>query len=77
MRKFGVLLVSAAAAGLWIPAAARANDTAGGADAEPVAGNDDVVILGKSHGQEVGKTVTPLKDVPKQWSFVVELGAHF
>lgn len=34
-------------------------------DGEPVAVNDDdVVILGKSYGQEVGKTVTPLKDVP-------------
>ncbi len=33
-------------------------------DGEPVAGNDDVVILGKSGGHEVGKTVTPLKDVP-------------
>ena len=64
MRKFGLLLVSVAAAGLWTPAAARANDAAGGADAEPAADSDDVVILGKSHGQEVGKTVTPLKDVP-------------
>ena len=65
MRKFGVLLVSVAAAGLWIPAAARANDTVGGAEGEPVANDgDDVVILGKSAGQEVGKTVTPLKDVP-------------
>ena len=55
MRKFGVLLVSAAAAGLWIPAVARANDTVGNAEGEPVAGNDDdVVILGKSAGQEVG-----------------------
>lgn len=65
MRKFGVLLVSVAAAGLWIPAAARANDTARGTEGEPAAANDDdVVILGKSYGQEVGKTVTPLKDVP-------------
>lgn len=65
MRKFGVLLVSAAAAGLWIPAAARANDTARGTEGEPAEGDgDDVVILGKSSGQEVGKTVTPLKDVP-------------
>jgi len=64
MRKFGVLLVSAAAAGLWIPAAARANDTVGTAEGDPAASNDEVVILGKSAGQEVGKTVTPLKDVP-------------
>lgn len=64
MRKFGALLVSAAAAGLWIPAAAHAKDAAG-AEGEPAASNDDdVVILGKSSGQEVGKTVTPLKDVP-------------
>lgn len=64
MRKFGALLVSVAAAGLWIPTA-HANDAAGGTEGEPVAANDDdVVILGKSYGQEVGKTVTPLKDVP-------------
>ena len=24
----------------------------------------DIIVLGKSYGQEVGKTVTPLKDVP-------------
>ncbi|MEG3179330.1 TonB-dependent siderophore receptor [Sphingomonas sp. LT1P40] len=64
MRTFGVFLVSAAAVGLWFPAAAHANDAADGEGADPVAAHDDVVILGKSYGQEVGKTVTPLKDVP-------------
>ena len=74
MRKFGVLLVSVAAAGLWIPAVARANDTVGNAEGEPVASNDDdVVILGKSAGQEVGKTVTPLKDVPNTVTVVDRL----
>lgn len=63
MRRFGAFLVSAAAAGLWIPAAAKASDAAVDSAADPVA-KDDVVILGKSYGQEVGKTVTPLKDVP-------------
>lgn len=63
MRRFGAFLVSAAAAGLWIPAAAKASDAVTDSPADPVA-KDDVVILGKSYGQEVGKTVTPLKDVP-------------
>lgn len=25
---------------------------------------DEIVVVGKSYGQEVGETVTPLKDVP-------------
>ncbi|APR54368.1 TonB-dependent receptor [Sphingomonas koreensis] len=58
MRKFEALLAGVAMIAM-VPAA-WANP-----DGEPGAGNDDdVVILGKSSGQEVGKTVTPLKDVP-------------
>jgi len=58
MRKFEALLAGVAM--IAMAPAAWANP-----DVEPGAGNDDdVVILGKSSGQEVGKTVTPLKDVP-------------
>ncbi len=64
MRKFGVFLVSAAAVALWFPVEAHATNGADGEGGDPVAANDDVVILGKSYGREVGKTVTPLKDVP-------------
>lgn len=60
MVKFGVLLVSAAVVATWMPAARAAAN-----DADPVASNDEIVVLGKTYGNpEVGKTVTPLKDVP-------------
>jgi len=59
MRTMGKWLVSVAAAGLWAPGA-LARDVAPADDAE----RDEVVILGKSYGNGVGKTVTPLKDVP-------------
>lgn len=61
MVKFGALLMSAAAMGFWTPGARAeaANDRA----AE--AGNDEIIVLGKTYGNpDVGKTVTPLKDVP-------------
>ena len=34
------------------------------ADSRPGRGGSDIVVLGKSFGNEVGKTLTPLKDVP-------------
>ncbi|WP_230769873.1 TonB-dependent siderophore receptor [Sphingomonas sp. Leaf4] len=33
-------------------------------DEEAAQRGDDIIVLGKSYGQAVGKTVTPLKDVP-------------
>lgn len=69
MRKFEALLAGVAM--IAVAPAAWANPDAEG---EPVAGNDgEVVILGKSHGQEVGKTVTPLKDVPNTVTVVDRL----
>lgn len=67
MRKFEVLLAGVAM--IAVAPAAWANP-----DGEPVAGNDDdVIILGKSYGQEVGKTITPLKDVPNTVTVVDSL----
>lgn len=62
-------LVSAAPAAARAPSDPAAIDTAADAQVRvPDAPEDprrgDIVIVGKSYGREVGKTVTPLKDVP-------------
>lgn len=56
-----MLLASAAAAGFAAPAGASALDSVAG---------EEIVVIGKSYGQEVGKTVTPLKDVPNTLTLI-------
>lgn len=54
----------------WAAAMASASGHAPAAEGaapvapESAAGSEDVIVIGKSYGQNVGKTVTPLKDVP-------------
>lgn len=57
----GLLLAS------FIAGAAQANsaDTA-----EAVERGTEIIVLGKSYGQEVGKTITPLKDIPNMVTLV-------
>jgi outer membrane receptor for ferric coprogen and ferric-rhodotorulic acid len=55
------LLTSAARAGETEDATAAA---AAPAPSEGVEAHSDVIVFGKSYGEAVGKTVTPLKDVP-------------
>lgn len=62
MRIVNVLLASVAAIGLAFPACAK-EDPAVDPDAAAQRA-DEIIVVGKSYGQEVGKTVTPLKDVP-------------
>lgn len=61
MVKFGALLAGVAVAAMGIPAAqAKAAN-----DAAAEASGDEIIVLGKTYGNpDVGKTVTPLKDVP-------------
>ena len=65
------MLLATAAVVSAVPAAARTpSDAAGTADTqvrvddEKDSRRDEIVVVGKSYGREVGKTVTPLKDVP-------------
>ncbi|WCM28265.1 TonB-dependent siderophore receptor [Sphingomonas sp. QA11] len=64
MRFFSLLLAGCTLTGGAAPA--LANEETSGATSEDEAGQreGDVVVFGKSYGREVGKTVTPLKDVP-------------
>ncbi len=59
VRVFSILLASAA---LVAPAMAFAADEVPGAETAPA--DQEILVIGKSYGQAVGKTVTPLKDVP-------------
>jgi outer membrane receptor for ferric coprogen and ferric-rhodotorulic acid len=63
VRQFNVLLMSVSAVAVGAPAWAEDDVEAVSVAAASVAG-EDIVVLGKSYGQEVGKTLTPLKDVP-------------
>lgn len=59
MHKF-VSTVASVLVALWaMPVAAQGID-----DEDNARNPNDIVVLGKSYGREVGKTVTPLKDVP-------------
>jgi outer-membrane receptor for ferric coprogen and ferric-rhodotorulic acid len=63
LRIVSVLLASVAMFGVVSPACAEEER----APADPATEQqrpEDIVVVGKSYGQEVGKTVTPLKDVP-------------
>ena len=62
MRIVNLLLASAAVV-VAVPAYAGNDPVPANAHAE-LQRADEIVVLGKSYGQEVGKTVTPLKDVP-------------
>ena len=62
MRIVNVLLASVAAIGLAFPACAK-EDPAVDPDAAAQRA-EEIIVVGKSYGQEVGKTVTPLQDVP-------------
>jgi len=53
--------VSAVALAAFHPASIRAAEAEAAADSIR---DSDIYVLGKSYGKEVGKTVTPLKDVP-------------
>jgi outer-membrane receptor for ferric coprogen and ferric-rhodotorulic acid len=60
------------AAGAWSVAAATAQaaehtDEAASPDAQRP---EEVLVVGKSYGREVGKTVTPLKDTPNTVSVI-------
>ncbi|WP_294290262.1 hypothetical protein, partial [uncultured Sphingomonas sp.] len=64
-----ILLTGGAALGIAVAISAPAfaaddkDHSAVDVTADPEQRSDDVVVVGKSYGQEVGKTVTPLKDV--------------
>ncbi len=64
-----ILLTGGAALGIAVAISAPAfaaddkHHSAVDVTADPEQRSDDVVVVGKSYGQEVGKTVTPLKDV--------------
>ena len=74
MLRSKYLLVSVAAIGLSSGTAkAQALDdsaTATSAATGDRASGNDIIVLGKSYGREVGKTVTPLKDVPNTVTLV-------
>ncbi|MFS0772301.1 TonB-dependent siderophore receptor [Sphingomonas sp. 1P08PE] len=65
MRLFSMLLGGVAVLGS-VPALAEIPGAAGSAGAETAdqRSGEEIVVVGKSYGREVGKTVTPLKDVP-------------
>ncbi len=63
MTKWNWLLAGAAVA--IFSTAASANEVENAeSDSERRDSSQDIIVLGKSYGVEVGKTVTPLKDVP-------------
>jgi len=75
MRRTMLLVGAAAGTMLWSGGTARAADPARdaplaadrpaeGETGAPQQRDGEVIVVGKSYGQEVGKTVTPLKDVP-------------
>lgn len=57
----GILVGSLQAGAAWADDLSEADEQARGAD---------IVVLGKSYGEEVGKTVTPLKDIPNTVTLV-------
>lgn len=72
MRSTTIFLATAAAIVAWPASAEVLSDAAPGMEAANAAVVDaaadqpgeEIIVLGKSYGQAVGKTVTPLKDVP-------------
>ena len=56
-----ILLASAALAGAPLPANGEEPGAVGSDEAQK---SDEIMVIGKSYGREVGKTVTPLKDTP-------------
>jgi outer-membrane receptor for ferric coprogen and ferric-rhodotorulic acid len=62
LRIVNLLLASVAAAAFAFPAYAKEDPVP--ADDAAQQRPEDIIVVGKSYGQEVGKTVTPLKDVP-------------
>ncbi len=61
----GAAFVGAPALAEEIPAASAAEAAGDASDAEgEQLSGEDIMVIGKSYGREVGKTVTPLKDVP-------------
>ncbi|MPT46933.1 MAG: TonB-dependent siderophore receptor [Sphingobium sp.] len=63
MRFNPKLMAGAAICGLMLPITAFAADADEDADSARQA-RSDIIVIGKSYGAEVGKTVTPLKDIP-------------
>lgn len=63
MSGAALLALVAAAAPAWAEEAAADEATADDTN-RPVADGREIIVLGKSYGAEVGKTVTPLKDIP-------------
>src|SRR4051812_5898204 len=60
-----ILLASAAFVGAPLPAPAEEPRTVeGSTKSDDAQKSDEIMVLGKSYGREVGKTVTPLKDTP-------------
>ncbi|WP_394804768.1 TonB-dependent siderophore receptor [Sphingomonas agrestis] len=62
LRIVSVLLASVATVAVVSPA--YAEDRKPADLAAPPQRDDEIIVIGKTYGQEVGKTVTPLKDVP-------------
>lgn len=63
MRIANPLLAGVAAVAVAFPAYAEEDPVPAGSSAA-LQRADEIVVVGKSYGQEVGETVTPLKDVP-------------
>ncbi|MGE4431980.1 MAG: TonB-dependent siderophore receptor [Sphingobium sp.] len=64
------LLAGAAILAMTLPATAMAEDDLAPEDQVTRNARNDIVVLGKSYGAEVGKTVTPLKDIPNTVSVI-------
>ncbi|MBW8911083.1 MAG: TonB-dependent siderophore receptor, partial [Sphingomonas sp.] len=63
MSVFNSLLASVAA--IALPGSALAGDrTPNDPDTPAADRRDEIIVVGKSYGQEVGKTIMPLKDIP-------------
>jgi outer membrane receptor for ferric coprogen and ferric-rhodotorulic acid len=69
LRNFGALLAGVAVL-VGTPALANPTDPVSTDGTAPQTREDEVIVLGKSYGQEVGKTVTPRKDVPNTISVI-------
>ena len=69
MRNLGALLAGVAVL-IGTPAFADPTDPVSTDEAAPQTREDEVIVLGKSYGQDVGKTVTPRKDVPNTISVI-------
>lgn len=66
ITNFNLAGVAAIAVAALIPTQSWAN----GAEASSGPSESDIIVLGKSYGAEVGKTVTPLKDIPNTVTLV-------